>query len=81
MQERGVFLDHSTAHRWAIKVLPVMAGIFSRRKRHFGESWSMTEPFVQESSRGLIRSWPLTPMLKARAAQDCPQLFGGLQAN
>ena len=25
MQERGVFVDHTTAHRWAIKMLPVLA--------------------------------------------------------
>jgi transposase-like protein len=24
MQERGVFVDHSTVHRWAIKMLPVL---------------------------------------------------------
>lgn len=28
MQERGVFVDHSTVHRWALKILPVMALIF-----------------------------------------------------
>jgi hypothetical protein len=32
MQERGVFVDHSTVHRWALKILPVMALIFRRRK-------------------------------------------------
>jgi transposase-like protein len=31
MQERGVFVDHSTVHRWALKILPVMALIFRRR--------------------------------------------------
>ena len=81
MQDRGVFVDHSTVHRRAIKVLPVMAAIFRRRKRHVGGSWRMNEPLVQESGRGLVRSWSLTPMLKARAAQDCAQLFGALQAN
>ena len=35
-QERGVFVDHSTVHRWAIKVLPVMAAVFRRRKRPVG---------------------------------------------
>lgn len=28
MQERGVFVDNSTAHRWSLKILPVMALIF-----------------------------------------------------
>ena len=25
MAERGVFVDHSTLHRWSIKMLPVLA--------------------------------------------------------
>ena len=33
MQERGVFVDHVTVHRWAIKVLPVLAAVLRRRKR------------------------------------------------
>ena len=32
MHERGVFVDQSTVHRWAMKVLPVMAVVFRRRK-------------------------------------------------
>jgi len=24
MQERGVFVDHSTVHRWSLKILPVL---------------------------------------------------------
>jgi len=39
MQERGVFVDHSTVHRWAIKMLPVMAAVFRKRKRPVGSSW------------------------------------------
>jgi transposase-like protein len=30
MQERGVFVDHVTVHRWAIKVLPILAAVFRR---------------------------------------------------
>ena len=32
-QERGVFMDHVTVHRWAIKVLPFLAAVLRRRKR------------------------------------------------
>ena len=39
MQQRGVFVDHFTVHRWAIKILPVMAAIFRKRKRPVGASW------------------------------------------
>ncbi len=31
MQERGVFVDHSTVHPRALKILPFMALIFHRR--------------------------------------------------
>ena len=37
-QERGVFVDHSTVHRWALKILPVLAAVFRRRKRPVGLS-------------------------------------------
>jgi len=43
IQERGVFVDHSSINRWAIKVLPVLAGVFRRRKRPVGRSWRMDE--------------------------------------
>ncbi len=33
MQERGVFVDHATVHRWALKILPILALVFRRRKR------------------------------------------------
>jgi hypothetical protein len=40
MQERGVFVDHSTVHRWSLKILPVLALIFRRRSdsRSIGRS-------------------------------------------
>jgi transposase-like protein len=47
MQERGVFVDHSTVHRWALKILPVMAVIFRRRKRPVGTSWRMDEAYIK----------------------------------
>ena len=41
MAERGVVVDHATVHRWAIKILPVLAAVFRRRKRPVGTSWRM----------------------------------------
>ena len=41
--ERGVFVDHATVHRWALKLLPVLAAVFRRRKRSVGSSWRMDE--------------------------------------
>ena len=43
MAERGVDDDHSTIHRWAIKMLPVLAAVCRRRKRPVGKSWRMDE--------------------------------------
>lgn len=51
MQERGVFVDHSTVHRWALKILPVMALVFRRRKRPVGASWRMDETYVKVAGR------------------------------
>ena len=46
-QERGVFVDHSTEHHWALKILPVLALIFRRRKRPVGTSWRMDETYIK----------------------------------
>ena len=47
MAERGVIVDHATVHRWAVKILPIMAAIFRRRKRPVGLSWQMDETYVR----------------------------------
>jgi putative transposase len=36
MQERGLFIDHSTMHRWVIKLVPVLQEAFRKRKRKRG---------------------------------------------
>jgi len=43
MAERGIEVDHSTVHRWAIKLLPVFEKAFRRRKRPVGKSWRVDE--------------------------------------
>jgi len=47
MAERGVFVDHSTLHRWSIKMLPVLTAMFRRRKRSVGQSLRMDETYVK----------------------------------
>lgn len=47
MQERGVCVDHATIHRWAMKILPVLAAVFRRRKRPVGISWRMDETYIK----------------------------------
>src|ERR1035437_5021012 len=55
MQERGVFVDHTTVHRWAIKMLPVLAAVFRRRKRPIGLSWRMDETYIKISGQWKYR--------------------------
>ena len=45
--ERGVFVDHATVHRWSIKILPVLAAVFRRRKRPVGISWRVDETYIE----------------------------------
>jgi transposase-like protein len=43
MAERGVLVDHATVHRWALKMLPVLAAVLRRRKLPVGKSWRVDE--------------------------------------
>ena len=47
MAERGICVDHSTLHRWAIKLLPVLEKEFRRSKRRVGMSWRMDETYLK----------------------------------
>ena len=51
MQECGVFFDHFTDHRWAIKMLPVMAAVFRKRKRSVGSSWRIDETYIKVTGK------------------------------
>lgn len=47
MAERGISVDHSTVHRWAIKLLPVLEKAFRRRKHPVGKSWRVDETYIK----------------------------------
>jgi transposase-like protein len=47
MAERGTSVDHSTVHRSAIKLLPVLEKEFRRSKRKVGKSWRMDETYIK----------------------------------
>ena len=47
MGERGISVDHSTVHRWALKLLPVLEKAFRRSKRAVGRSWRMDETYIR----------------------------------
>ncbi|WP_082584227.1 IS6 family transposase [Noviherbaspirillum sp. Root189] len=47
MQERGVFVDHSSINRWAMRFLPLLEKIFRQHKRPVGRSWRMDETYIK----------------------------------
>jgi len=47
MAERGIAVDHSTVHRWALKLLPVLEKAFRHRKRPVGKSWRVDETYIK----------------------------------
>jgi len=59
MQERGVFVDHATVHYRAIKMLPVLAAVFRRRKRPVGLSWWMDETYTKVAGQCKYFTAPL----------------------
>jgi len=51
MAERGIAVDHSTVHRWALKILPVLASVFRTRKGPVGSSWRVDETYILVGGR------------------------------
>ena len=47
MAERGIEVDHSTVHRWALKLLPIFEKKFRKLKRRVGASWRMDETYIK----------------------------------
>lgn len=47
MAERGIEVDHSSVHRWVIKLVPLFEKAFHRHKRPVGKSWRMDETYVK----------------------------------
>ncbi|WP_240430420.1 IS6 family transposase [Serratia marcescens] len=47
MAERGNVVDHSTLHRWVIRLVPLLDKAFRRRKRTVGRRWRMDETYIK----------------------------------
>jgi len=47
MAERGIVLDHSTLHRWVIRLVPLLDKAFRRHKRTIGQRWRMDETYIK----------------------------------
>lgn len=47
LAERGISVDHSTIHRWAIHFAPKLAARFNLRKRRVTGKWHMDETYIK----------------------------------
>ena len=47
MEERGVFVDHASINRWAIRFLPLLEKTFRKNKHPVGGSWRMDETYIK----------------------------------
>ncbi|MHA3462591.1 IS6 family transposase [Yersinia enterocolitica] len=47
MAERGIVVDHSTLHRWVIRLVPLLDKAFRRHKRAVGHRWRMDETYIK----------------------------------
>jgi putative transposase len=47
MVERGIGVDHSTVHRWVIKLIPLFEKTFRKYKRPVGKSWRVDETYIK----------------------------------
>ena len=45
--ERGFEVDHSTVHRWVIKLVPLFEKTFRKHQRPVGKSWRMDETYIK----------------------------------
>jgi len=50
MAERGIEVDHSSVHRWVIKLVLLFEKAFRRHKRPVSKSWRMDETYVKVKS-------------------------------
>lgn len=47
MAERGLSVDHSTAHRWVVRFSPQLLERFNRRKRTVTGKWHMDVTYIK----------------------------------
>ena len=47
MEERHVFVDHSSINCWAIRFLRLLENVFHKNKRPVGSSWRMDKIYIK----------------------------------
>ncbi len=55
MAERGIVVDHSTLHRWVIRLVPLLDKAFRRHKHKVGRRWRMDETYIKIKGSGYRR--------------------------
>lgn len=60
MEERGVFVDHSSINRWAIRFLPLLEKAFRKHKQPIGVSWRMEYLYRAVDKEGKTLDFLLT---------------------
>ena len=51
LEERGVFLDHTTIFRWVIRFAPFLLSAFQKKKRSVDGRWRMDETYVKVNGK------------------------------
>ncbi len=49
--ERGIIVDHSTLHRWVVRLVPLLDKAFRRHQRSVGRRWRMDETYIKIKSQ------------------------------
>ena len=62
MAERGIEVDHSSVHRWVIKLVPLFEKTFRQHKRPVGKSSRMHETYIKVKGE-----WKCVPRTQARS--------------
>ncbi|EOS92799.1 hypothetical protein SY86_16595 [Erwinia tracheiphila] len=69
MAERGIVVDHSTLHRWVIRLLALLDKAFRRHRHPAGRRWRMDETYIKVKRHGNICT--VQSVLRARPSISC----------
>ncbi len=47
MQERGIDVDHSTIHRWVLRLTPKLARVARKKRKIYGGTWYLDETYIR----------------------------------
>lgn len=51
MQERGIIVDHSTLHRWILRLAPKLSQAAKRKRKIYGGTWYLDETYIKISGK------------------------------